>query len=133
VTRPPSCCAPEQPKLTRGATPNRATTPKRPTIGLKLPAGIKLPAALREGISVTVNTDAPGKASATARLKRSKLGSGAATVGTSGKATVRIGFSRKAARSLRTRKLVRIAIAVGYKPADGGAPVKRSASLTLKR
>jgi hypothetical protein len=136
VTRPPSCCAPEQPKPTPGATTDRAPTPKRPTIGLKLPAGIKLAAALRKGISVTVNTRAPGKASATARLKRSKLGSGAvtvATVGTSGKATLRIRLTRNAARSLHTRKLVRITIAVGFTPAAGGAPVKRSAPLTLKR
>ena len=70
---------------------------------------------------------------ATAKLKRSKLGSGAAKVGASGKAKVRIRFTSKAARSLRGRKSVRLAIAVRFTPAGGGAPVTRSVSLTLRR
>ena len=99
---------------------------------LKLPKRLKLAKALRKGITLTVNAGAAGKARATAKLKRSKVGSGVATVGASGKAKVRIRFSRKAARSLRKRRSVRLAIAVGFKPV-AGAPVKRSASLTLKR
>jgi hypothetical protein len=100
---------------------------------LRLPNRMKLAAALRKGITVKVDAGAAGRASATAKRKRSKLGSGAAKVGASGKAKVRIRFTRKAARSLRKRTSVRLAIAVGFKPAAGGAPVKRSASLTLKR
>ena len=55
---------------------------------------------------------------ATATLKRSKLGSGAARVGASGKAKVRIRFTPKAARSLRERRSVRLAIAVRFTPAE---------------
>jgi hypothetical protein len=124
AARGSSCCAPDQPK----GEPKPA--PKK--LGLKLPKGVKLAAALRKGIAVTVDAGAAGKARATAKLKRSKVGSGVATVGASGKAKVRIRFSRKAARSLRKRKSVRLAIAVGFKPV-AGAPVSRSASLTVKR
>ena len=99
---------------------------------LGLPKRLKLAKALRKGITLTVNAGAAGNARATAKLKRSKVGSGVATVGASGKAKVRIRFSRKAARSLRKRRSVRLAIAVGFKPV-AGAPVKRTASLTLKR
>ena len=56
---------------------------------------------------MTVDTGAAGRTTATVTLKRSKLGSGAAKVGASGKAKVRIRFTRKAARSLRGRKSVR--------------------------
>jgi hypothetical protein len=122
----PGCCAPDPPKAGRKL---RLSVPKR----------MKLAAALRKGITVKVDAGAAGRASATAKRKRStgararKLGSGAAKVGTSGKTKVRIRFTRKAARSLRKRKSVRLTVAVGFKPAAGGAAVKRSASLTLKR
>ena len=108
-------------------TPNQSLKLK-----LKLPKRLKLAKALRKGITLTVNAGAAGKARATAKLKRSKVGSGAANVGASGKAKLRIRFTRKAARSLRKRRSIRLAIAVGFKPV-AGAPVKRSASLTLKR
>ena len=100
---------------------------------VKLPKRMKLAVALHKGISVTVKAGGPGKASATAKLKRSKLGSGSTKVRASGRAKVRIRFSRKAARTLRKHRSVRLAIVVGFKPAAGGAPVKQSASLTLKR
>jgi hypothetical protein len=116
----PACCDPEQPK-------------DSPKLRLKLPKGKTLRAALRTGITVTVDAGAPGRAGATAKLKRSRVGSGAATVGASGNANVRIRFSRKAARSLRARKAVVLAITVRFTPAAGGEPVKRSASLRLKR
>jgi hypothetical protein len=59
--------------------------------------------------------------------------SSAGTTGVAGKAKLRVRVSRKAARSLRRRKSVRVAIAVGFKPAAGGASVRRSGSLMLKR
>ena len=121
VAAGPNPAPPSAPK----GTPNQS-------LKLKLPQRLTLAKALRKGIAVTVNAGAAGKARATAKLKRSKLGSGAASVGASGKAKVRIRFTRKAARSLRKRKSVRLAIAVAFKPA-AGAPVKRTASLTLKR
>jgi hypothetical protein len=70
---------------------------------------------------------------ATARLKGAKLGSGATRVGANGKAKLRIRFTPRAARALRDRKSVRLAIAVRFTPSGGGAAVTRSASLTLKR
>ena len=100
---------------------------------VKLPKRMSLAAALRKGIAVKIETGAAGKASAIAKLKRSKLGSGAAKVSASGKATLRIRISKKAARTLRKKKSVRLAIAVGFKPAAGGAAMKQAASLTLKR
>jgi hypothetical protein len=103
------------------------------TLTVVLPKRMKLALALRKGIAVKVDTGAAGKASAIAKLKRSKLGSATAKVRASGKATLRIRFSRKAARTLRKRKSVRLAIAVGFKPTGGGASVKDAASLTLKR
>ncbi len=117
-----ACCAPDD-----------TVSPTRPAIALTLPRRIDLRAALRKGITVTVNTGAAGRTSATAMLKRSKLGSGAATVGASGKAKLRIRFARKATRSLRKRTSVRLTITVAFKPAAGGASVRQSASLTLKR
>jgi hypothetical protein len=66
-------------------------------------------------------------------LKRSKLGSATARIGASGKATIRLRFTPKAARTLRRRASVRLAIAVRFTPAGATAPVTRSASLTLKR
>jgi hypothetical protein len=94
---------------------------------------MKLAVALRKGIAVKINSGAAGKARATAKLKRSTLGSGAAKVRASGKATLRVRFSRKAAKTLRKRRSTRLTIVVGFKPAAGGASVKQSASLTLKR
>jgi WD40-like Beta Propeller Repeat len=124
----PDCCAPHLPKGGSQDPPAGALK-----LMLTLPKRIKLAVALRKGIAVTVKTGAAGTASATAKSGRSKLGSGAARVGASGKAKVRIRFSRKAARSLRKRTSVRLAIAARFKPAAGGASLKRSASLTLKR
>ena len=46
---------------------------------------------------------------------------------------MRIRFTRKAARSLRKRKSVRLAIAVALHAHGRSAAVKRSVSLTLKR
>jgi WD40-like Beta Propeller Repeat len=120
VASGPPCCAPDPAK-------------GKQKLRLKLPKRMTLAAALRKGIPVTVRTGAPGRATATAKLKRAKLGSGRTRVGAAGKAKVRIRVSRKAARSLRRRKSIRVAIAVGFKPAAGGAAVKRSAALTLKR
>jgi hypothetical protein len=102
-------------------------------LALALPKGMKLATALRKGIAVTVDAGAAGKASATAKLKRAKLGSGAAKVGKSGKAKVRIRFTRSAADALRRKKSTRVSIAVAFKPAGGGAAVKQSASLMVKR
>jgi hypothetical protein len=121
----PNCCAPDQPK----SDPKPAAHKLR----LNLPKRMKLAAALRKGITLTVDTGAAGKARATAKRKRSKVGSGTAKVPASGKARVRIRVQRKAARALRKGKSVRLTITVRFKPAAGGAPVKGSASLTLKR
>jgi hypothetical protein len=131
---PPSANA-VQPKgeLPPVVTADGMPAPKRPTIGLTLPKRMKLPAALRKGIAVTVDSDAAGRMTATAMLERSKLGSGVAKVGASGKAKVRIRFTPKAARSLRERKSVRLAIAVRFTPAEDAASVTRYVSLTLKR
>ena len=84
-----------------GATADRTPAPKQPTIRLAPARGMTLRAALRTGIAVAVDTHGTGRITATAMLKRAKLGSAAAKVGASGKATVHIRFARKAARSLR--------------------------------
>jgi hypothetical protein len=126
----PVATGPSGPSGPSGPPARPKGTPTR--LKLKLPKRLKLAKALRKGIAVTVDAGAAGKARATAKLKRSRLGSGAATVGASGKTKVRIRFTRKAVRSLRERKSARLAIAASFKPV-AGAPVKRSASLTLKR
>jgi hypothetical protein len=69
---------------------------------------------------------------ATAKAKRSRLGSGTAKVGASGKAKVRIRFTKQASRALRHRRAVRVTIAFRLTPAQGAA-VRRTVSLTLKR
>lgn len=114
-----------------GPPPGPKGTPNQ-SLKLKLPKRLKLAKALRKGIALAVDAGAAGKARATAKVKRSKVGAGVATVGASGKAKVLVRISRKAARSLRKRRSVRLGIAVGFKPV-AGAPVRRSASLTLKR
>ncbi|MDA0164075.1 hypothetical protein OM076_27630 [Solirubrobacter ginsenosidimutans] len=119
----------EPPKSAPGTATDAA---KRPAIGLTLPKRIKLRTALREGIAVTVNSGAAGRVTATAKLKRSKLGSGAAKVGARGKAKVRIRFTPKAARLLHERRSARLTLALRFTPAGGGPSVTRSVSLTLK-
>jgi hypothetical protein len=104
----------------------------RPALGLTLPKGIKLRSALRKGLAVTVKSGAAGRVTATVKLKRSNLGSGAVKVGASGKAKLRIRFTPKASRLLHHRRSVRVTIAFRFTPAQGAA-VRRSVSLTLKR
>jgi hypothetical protein len=124
----------EQPKSapTPGATTDRPSARKPAAIRLSLPKRLKLRTALRKGITATVNPGAAGRLIATAKLQRSKLGSGAAKIGASGKAKVRIRFTRKASRVLRQRRAVRLTISVRFTPAKGAA-VSRSVPLTLKR
>jgi hypothetical protein len=124
---------PVAPKLPPPPVVMPAPAPQRPALALTLPRRVKLPAALRTGIVVTVDARAAGRMTATAMLKRSKLGSATARIGASGKATIRLRFTPKAARTLRRRASVRLAIAVRFTPAGATAPVTRSASLTLKR
>jgi hypothetical protein len=104
-----------------------------PAITLKLPKGAKLKPALRRGITFTATPGAPGRVTATAKLRRATVGSAVARVGANGKAKLRIRFTPKAARRLRDRKAVRLAIAVRFTPSGGSGTVTRTASLTLKR
>ncbi|HEY6887009.1 MAG TPA: hypothetical protein VI300_04490 [Solirubrobacter sp.] len=124
----------EQPKSAPSPGPitDRPPAPKQAAMRLTLPKGLKLRTALRKGITATVNPGTAGRLTATAMLKRSKLGSGAAKVGASGKAKVRIRFTRKASRVLRQRRSVRLTISVRFTPARGVA-VSRSVPLTVKR
>jgi hypothetical protein len=93
---------------------------------------VTLQAARRTGVAVGVKADAAGRVTATAKVKRTKLGSAAAKVGASGEAKVRIRFSPKAARLLHGRKAARVTISVRFTPA-GGTPVTRDVRLTLTR
>jgi hypothetical protein len=121
----PALAPVEPPKSAPGAQ-------SRPALELTLPKGIKLRSALRKGLTVTIDSRAAGRATATAKLKRSKLGSGAVKVGASGKAKVRIRFTPKASRLLHHRRSVRMTLAFRFTAVDG-ATVGRSVSLTLKR
>ena len=107
--------------------------PKPLSLALTLPKGTKLQSARRKGIAFTVTAGVAGRVTATAKLKRATLGSVAAKVGPSGTAKLRLRFTSKAVRSLRSRKTVRLALTVRFTPAGGAAPVTRSISLTLRR
>jgi hypothetical protein len=109
------------------------TPPAPRTIALVLPKHARLATALRKGLTLTARPGAAGRVSATARLKRAKLGSGKATVRANGKAKLRIRFTPKAARLLHGRRSARVSIAVRFTPTGAAAPVTRSASLTLRR
>jgi hypothetical protein len=110
-----------------------APAPKPLSLALTLPKAPKLQSARRKGIAFTVTAGVAGRVTATAKLKRATLGSVAARVGPSGTATLRLRFTSKAARSLRGRKAVRLALAVRFTPVGGAAPVTRSILLTLRR
>jgi hypothetical protein len=106
--------------------------PRAKRLGLTVPKRVTLHAARRAGVAVSVDAGAAGRVTATAKVKRTKLGSAAAKVGASGKAKVRIRFSPRAARLLHGRKVARVTISVRFTPA-GGTPVTRNVRLTLRR
>jgi WD40-like Beta Propeller Repeat len=116
--RGPACCAPED---------------KGGKLKLRAPKRMKLAAALKKGIVVTVSPGAAGKAAATARSGKAKVGSGKAKVGTKGRAKLRVKFTKRAKRALKRKKAVTLKVAVTFKPAAGGASTKGAATIRLKR
>jgi hypothetical protein len=113
----PDCCGPDDgAKLTLVA-------PKR----------MKLATALKRGIVLTVKPGAAGKASASALLKRKRVGAGAKKVGAKGVAKVNVRIARKAARSLRKVRSAKLTLRVAFKPAGGGAAQKAVATVVISR
>jgi WD40-like Beta Propeller Repeat len=106
---------------------------KKSKLKLRLPKGAKLGKALRKGIVVTLKPGQAGTAAGSAKAGRAKVARGSAKVGAKGNAKLKLRFSKKAKSSLRRKRTVRLAVAVRFAPADGGAARKATARLTLKR
>jgi hypothetical protein len=100
---------------------------------LRLPKGAKLAAALRKGVVLTVSPGQAGKAAATAKAGKAKVAKGATKVGARGSAKLKLRFTAKAKRTLRSKKSVRLAVTVKFAPKGGGAAQAASAALKLKR
>jgi hypothetical protein len=74
-----------------------------------------------------------GRVTATLKSGKKKVGSGVASVGSRGTATVKAKFTSSAKRSLRRRKSLKLTIEVVFKPADGGAARRGTKRVTLRR
>jgi WD40-like Beta Propeller Repeat len=107
--------------------------PPENKLRVRLPKGAKLAAALRKGVVVTVSPGQAGKAAATAKAGKAKVAKGATKVGARGSAKLKLRFTPKAKRALRSKKSVRLAVAVKFTPNGGGAAQAASAALKLKR
>ena len=118
-----------------GPSPTPGPTPSPGPQGTALKVSVskaKLARALRSGLVVKVRTGGPGAVSAVARRGSAKVASGKGRAGTSGSASVRLRFTRAAARKLRTARVVRLSVTTTFTPA-GGAPVKGSTVIQLRR
>ena len=96
------------------------------------PAKAKLRNALKRGVKLRVTTPAAGSLAATATARGKRVAAAKARQVGAGAATVKLAFTKKARKSLKRAKRVKLAVSVTFTPA-GGTPQVTSASVTLKR
>jgi hypothetical protein len=83
----------------------------------------KLASALRKGLKVRVSLPADGAVSATARAGGRQVAAARAKNLRAGTRTVTLKFTKKAKRSLKRKRSVRLGVRVRYTPAGGSAQV----------
>jgi WD40 repeat protein len=110
-----------------------ATCEQKQKLGLRIAKKGKLRAALRKGVLIKVAVPGAGKVTAAGKAGRRKVASGRTTAGAAGTAKVRLKFTRKAARKLRRKRSLRLAVAVKFTPSAGGAPMGARGSIRLGR
>ncbi len=93
----------------------------------------KLRKALAKGLAVQVALPAAGKRPAVAKAKGRTVAKGAALAAGADVVTVRLRFTKAARKSLRRAAKAKLALALAFAPASGGAAVTGSATTTLKR
>jgi hypothetical protein len=89
--------------------------------------------ALAKGLAIRVALPAAGKLAAVATAKGRTVAKGAALAAGADVVTVRLRFTKAARRSLRRAAKARLALALAFAPASGGAAVTGTAAATLKR
>ena len=93
----------------------------------------KLRKALAKGLAVEVALPGAGRLTGVATAKGRTVAKGAALAAGADVVTVRLRFTKAARKSLRRATKAKLALALAFAPASGGAAVTGSAATTLKR
>jgi WD40-like Beta Propeller Repeat len=118
--------APDAPQVT--PQPTKVDPPVATTLRIAVKKA-KAAKVLRGGLPVSVNSGASGNANAVAQLRKTRVGTGKATVGSSGKGRVVIRFAKKAKRLLRRGGSLRVTVT--FRPSAGGAAQTARASVRI--
>jgi Ca2+-binding RTX toxin-like protein len=135
VADPKDVVAADCETVDRGSAPGPADPGAGPGGQSQLRVGVgtaKLSKALRRGLALTVDAPAAGTIKAVAKRSGRKVAAGKATAAGAGARTVKLRFSSKARRALRSKRAVKLAVTVTFSP-KGGAALKRTVKVTVTR
>lgn len=93
----------------------------------------RLARALRGGLPLTIRTGAAGRVSVSAKAGRRVVARAAGSAGSGGVAKLTLRFTRAGRRSLAGRGSARLIVTATFRPAGGGASLRRQQAVTLKR
>ena len=132
----PADVNPPPPPCKVNCEPEPCTDCKPPVndeIAVVLPKSAKLKNVAKKGFAVRVTVPGAGRVSVSAKLGRTKAGSGSTTTPGASTATVTVRLTKKAAAALRKAKKPALSLAVTYVPVDGGQKVTKTTNLKIKR